>query len=658
MPSLKDLARASASVSLTALGLSSSTPESVVITSPNTGNQFVGHFAGWTSTLSFPGHGWKLPVPEGLSLSMPLTVLTATEKAATCAGFKAQVEEYKDSDDVFEELFLKTVYVRGSEKLETGLLSCLKEAYGTELLFSNVKTNETVIVKPTGSSSVPNGPYVAQITESKAVLGPIYRIHYDENMAFMNGLLPNGTGSDAFQYATVNTLSDSTIGIPVPSRLYSKDAATSEKPLAGVRVAVKDIIDLKGVKTSNGNRAWFKLYDTVNASAPAMQRLIDLGVSIIGKTKTAQFANSDRPTADWVDYHDAFNPRGDGYQDPGVSSAGSGAATASYDWVDVAIGTDTGGSIRIPAGKNGVFGIRPSFGALSNEGVLEEGEYFDAVGFHTRSPYTLQSFGKTWLSASEQLTTKYDSFPSKIIVPTNLWPVSNNASQVVFDEWIGKLASFLNATIEESSIDTYWNATAHKNYPGTDFWSFMEMVGFNIIWRNQLQKVIEPFRAAYEAAFGGRSPFINPFPAARYESAANITQEDSDVAYERFSYFKEWFGENVVRSDEGSCSESLFVIPMATGDASYRNNIYTPPNVGTWASFTPYYFSVQSQGPEVTLPIGEVPYLSNITNVEEKLPVAIDLLAHRNCDLMLLDLVSKLADADILEEVKTGRTLW
>ncbi|KAL4950886.1 amidase signature domain-containing protein [Aspergillus filifer] len=653
MPSLKDLVRAS--VSLTAIGSVSSGPESVVLTSPSSGNQFVGHFAGSTSSLDVASYGCKLP--EDISLSVPLTVFTVTERTATCAGLKDQVEAYKEYDDVFEELFLKVIYVHGSEKLETGLLFCLREAYGTEILFSNVKNNETIVVTPTESNNIQNGPYLAQITESKAVLGPIYRIHYDENMAFMNGLLPNGTNG-TFQYATVNTISDSTIGIPVPSKLYSKDAATAEKPLAGVRVAVKDIIDLKGVKTSNGNRAWFNLYDAVNASAPAMQRLIDLGVSMIGKTKTAQFANADRPTADWVDYHDAFNPRGDGYQDPGVSSAGSGAATASYDWVDVAIGTDTGGSIRIPAGKNGVYGLRPSFGALSNEGVMEEGEYFDAVGFHTRSPYTLQAFGKTWLSASSQLTTKYDSFPRRIIIPTNLWPVSNNDSQAVFDEWISKLATFLNATIESSSIDTYWNATAHTDYPNTDFWSFMQMVGFNLIWRNQLQKVIEPFRAAYAATFGGRTPFINPFPAARYESAANITQEDSEIAYERFSYFKTWFGQNVVRSDSSSCSESLFVIPMATGDTVYRNNIYSPPDVGSWASFTPYYFSVQSQGPEVTLPIGEVEYLSNITNVQERLPVAIDLLAHRNCDLMLLDLVGGLAEEDILREVKTGRTLW
>jgi Asp-tRNA(Asn)/Glu-tRNA(Gln) amidotransferase A subunit family amidase len=120
-------------------------------------------------------------------------------------------------------------------------------------------------------------------------------------MAFMSGILPNGT-EGAFRYANVNTMSDSTVGIPVPSRLYSMNATTKSKPLEGVRITVKDIIDVEGVKTSNGNRAWFKLYDIKNASAPALQKVLKLGAVPIGKTKTAQFANADRPTADWVDY--------------------------------------------------------------------------------------------------------------------------------------------------------------------------------------------------------------------------------------------------------------------------------------------------------------------------------------------------------------------
>ena len=115
------------------------------------------------------------------------------------------------------------------------------------------------------------------------------------------GSCRNGTDG-AFHSATVNTLSDSTIGIPVPSRLYTKGLAIESRPFEGLRVGIKDIIDLKGVRTSNGNRAWFKLYEAKNASAPAMQKLHKMGALMIGKTKTAQFTNSNRPTADWVDY--------------------------------------------------------------------------------------------------------------------------------------------------------------------------------------------------------------------------------------------------------------------------------------------------------------------------------------------------------------------
>ncbi|GAB7365316.1 hypothetical protein MBLNU230_g6397t1 [Neophaeotheca triangularis] len=626
MPSIRNLMQASVPWTASISGF----PDSV--TTANTlGEPLIGIFSGYVSSLAVKD--WDCEEPHGLSAVVPLTVLPHAYGTVTCAGMKEQVNDFLAFDDVFEPSFLKTIYLPGELDLEPGLGRCLEDAYDTQLLLSDLKLDGATHIWT--NTSVPVGPYFAHVTSTTFTLGPVYQVQYDENMAFMNGLLPDGAGG-GFKYATVNTLSDSTLGIPVPSRLYSRGTEDSaDKPLAGVRVTVKDIIDLQGVKTSN-----------------------DLGATIIGKTKTAQFANADRVTADWVDYHGAFNPRGDGYQDPGVSSTGAGAGTAAYNWVDVSIGSDTGGSIRIPAGKNGVYGIRPSFGAVSNEGVMLEGEYFDALGYHTRSLRMLRDFGYEWFANNPNLTQGSTKLPSKIIIPTNLWPVANNASQAIFDEWITKLAGFLNATVERNSIDTYWNATAHTDYPDTDFWTHMRTVGFDLIWRNQIDKVIEPFRAAYAAAFGGRSPFINPFPAARYASAVNTTQEDVDVAYEKFTYFRDWFGNNVVKADEEACSESLFVIPMATGEPEYRNTIYSPPNVSSWTSFTPYYFSVQSQGPEVTLPIGEISFRSDISNVEEKLPVAIDVLAHRNCDLMLLDLVKALGDAGVLREVNTGMTLW
>ena len=145
----------------------------------------------------------------------------------------------------------------------------------------------------------------------------------------------------------------------------------------------------------------------------------------------------------------------------------------------------------------------------STDGVMLEGEYFDAVGCHTRLPYTLQSFGKTWL-AGANLATGYSGCPTKLIAHSNLWPVSNNKSQAVFAGWIEKLATFLNATIETTSADEYWNATAGQ--PDTESFSYMQQVAFNLNWKNQIAKVIKSLHRDYAAKFGGRAPSSIHFP--------------------------------------------------------------------------------------------------------------------------------------------------
>lgn len=131
----------------------------------------------------------------------------------------------------------------------------------------------------------------------------------------------------------------SSLTVAVPSRLYY--TPTKEKPYAGLRLGIKDIIDLKGLKTGASSRAYTDFHPARDTTAETVQRLIDLGFVIVGKLKTTQFADSEWPTCDWVDYHGPFNPRGDGYLTPSGSSAGSAVAVASYDWLDFALGSDS-----------------------------------------------------------------------------------------------------------------------------------------------------------------------------------------------------------------------------------------------------------------------------------------------------------------------------
>ena len=103
---------------------------------------------------------------------------------------------------------------------------------------------------------------------------------------------------------------------------------------------MKDIFDIEGLKTSVGNRDFFDLYPLCTETASAIQRLIDAGAEVLGKSKLSSFAAREEPTES-VDYQAPFNPRGDGYQSPAGSSSGSAAAVSSYDWLDFAIGSDS-----------------------------------------------------------------------------------------------------------------------------------------------------------------------------------------------------------------------------------------------------------------------------------------------------------------------------
>jgi len=107
-----------------------------------------------------------------------------------------------------------------------------------------------------------------------------------------------------------------------------------------MRIAIKDNIDLKGVRTSVGSRAYQALYAEKARSAACVTKLLEAGAVIVGKTKTVQFASGEN-ARDWIDYSAPFNPRGDGYQEPGGSSTGSATAASAYDWIDATLGTDS-----------------------------------------------------------------------------------------------------------------------------------------------------------------------------------------------------------------------------------------------------------------------------------------------------------------------------
>jgi aspartyl-tRNA(Asn)/glutamyl-tRNA(Gln) amidotransferase subunit A len=150
-------------------------------------------------------------------------------------------------------------------------------------------------------------------------------------------------------------------------------------PLHGVPVGLKDLIYTEGVRTTMGS-VFFKDF-VPDYSATVVLRLEEAGAITIGKTNTHEFAYG--PTGDRSYFGPTRNPH-DIRRIPGGSSAGSGAAVAA-DLLYGSLGSDTGGSIRIPAALCGVVGMKPTFGRVSKHGVFPLSWTLDHVGPLTRS---------------------------------------------------------------------------------------------------------------------------------------------------------------------------------------------------------------------------------------------------------------------------------
>ena len=244
------------------------------------------------------------------------------------------------------------------------------------------------------SLQIPPGPYVAKVTRSGAVrLTEVYRMYRDQQQAFTTASIH--TTNNTFVDLAVPVPGLNTLSIPVPSRLYTAFLA-NPRPLEGRRIAVKDLFDMAGLVTGGGSRAYAETYPAREKTAFSIQKLVDQGAIVVGRSKTSQYANGESATADWVDQMCPFNPRGDGYQQPSSSSSGSGAAIGAYDWLDNTIGSDTGGSITGPAGVQGVYGLRPTWGAISLEGVIPLQATQDTAGFFDRSAVRGAAFAKGW----------------------------------------------------------------------------------------------------------------------------------------------------------------------------------------------------------------------------------------------------------------------
>ncbi|GIJ99554.1 hypothetical protein Aspvir_001688 [Aspergillus viridinutans] len=616
---------------------------------------------------------------------VPATVILVNQGVVTGGYLKSTLSRYLTEDDVFSPDFLYAIYLTSTvskSRLDTTAERYLR-TLGVACLLLNATSFESIpsngyALKDDHNTSLPPGPFTILVNNGSISFLDTYRLYIDSFRTFITGAYPSNNGIGSF--AALPAMNPRLWGplIPVPSRIHSWN---DNRPLAGKRVSVKDIFDVKGLQTSAGSQAWIQVTPIANSTAPAIQRLIDLGAVIVGKFKLAQFASGADPW-NWTDEQAPFNPRGDGYLTCSASSSGGGCGIAAYDWLDAAIGTDTGSSMRRPASVSGTFGNRPSQGMISLEGAVPLNAGEDTVGVFSRDPVEWADFAKAWYTPSLHEDPSINSlpplsvpdttaFPKRILYPVEYLPLANPAAQAILDEFLHRMTRAFNMTIERTNFTaTASNASIFPEVHGDPFvnWNLLYDAGATLQLWTQSTKVYKPFISIWAARNEGRFPPVD----AQWRQAwtgydvSHITQAVYEQALRTKAAAVNWFQDEVLYQTSDSCSEAVMICDGGTGGLpSFREqDLNNRPNASFMNVF-PKNSDVSCSGictlfgcVDFTIPLGQVDYYSPVTMVTEQWPVTINIIARRGCDFMLFNMIKKLAEEGVLRSVKTGRTAF
>ncbi|MGE5270910.1 MAG: amidase [Thiohalocapsa sp.] len=231
------------------------------------------------------------------------------------------------------------------------------------------------------------------------------------------------------------------IGAFVPGTAL-RIAGAAAGPLAGLTFAAKDLFDVAGHPTGGGNPDWAKAHPLPARHAWAVQTLLDAGATLVGKTVTDEVSLGilgENPFEGTP-----VNPRAPGHV-PGGSSAGSAAAVAA-GLCDTALGTDTGGSVRVPASFCGLYGIRPTHGRLDLSGMMAQAPSSDTTGWFARDAETFAR-----VSAVMLLEAIPDALPTRLVVARDAFALADATTAAALEPMVARLG-WLAGEVREEAI--------------------------------------------------------------------------------------------------------------------------------------------------------------------------------------------------------------
>lgn len=374
--------------------------------------------------------------------------------------------------------------------------------------------------------------------------------------------------------------------------------ATGRGPLDGLRVAVKDLFEVEGHRVGAGNEAWLQEARSADATAPAVATLLGAGADVAGIARTDEFAYSLAGTNGHYGTPPNFAAP---ERIPGGSTSGPASAIA-LGQADVGLGTDTGGSIRIPAAYCGLYGLRPTHGAVSAGGLIPLAPSFDTVGWLTRDPRTLRRVGEVLLPPSSHTRVR------RVVVADSLLQIADDEVATAVDRAL-----------------TRWSAA--RGLPRIERLDVDASVLPEWVRLFQLQQGYEAW-LAHGRWISQHWDSLNADVRARFEKASTYTRAQYDDAVVAVDGFR--------RTVEQLLGDAVLVLPSASSIAPTRAEAQLGGAVIEKARATTFQLTCiagSSRRPALGLPVHE----------SGSAPIGMCLVGPRGHDHALLGLAERVA---------------
>jgi amidase len=383
-------------------------------------------------------------------------------------------------------------------------------------------------------------------------------------------------------------------------------------PLDGLNFAVKDLIDIASHKTGCGNPSWCDTHPVATANAVCVEQLLSAGARCVGKTVCDELAFS--LIGENYFYGTPLNPKAPD-RVPGGSSSGSASAVAC-GLADFALGTDTGGSARVPASNCGIWGLRPSHGFISVAGVNPFAPTFDTVGILARSADVLACAASV-LFAHEDIPRQE---PTTIHLLKEAFSVADPDVRQVLNSSVQRLRNLFGGRLRETSL-----GEIDSQSDETDLWRWYDT--FCVLQWAEIESCLGAWVAATKPAFG-------PETAQNFELVKNLDRRRLREAVQRrekyFQRLKLFLGPN-----------DLICMPTTPALAPLKGTVVARGQSAAGNDYYPRMLSLTSVAgigrlPQVSLPVAE----------SGGVPVGLSLLAAQGRDAFILGVAQRVASED------------